>query len=111
MDRPHDGHRNYYRIRYPEAARPQLWVRLRCFEVTELSEQGLRILAIPTDVPHDEPIQGTLKLYCRQTRDIQGRYDRYDPPELVLARVCGISYPDILAEQRALIRDFPDFRG
>lgn len=107
MNDQREGKRAFYRIRYPAEARPSLWIGVRWFAVTELSEHGLRVLAGQQDLSIGQPIEAVVRLLHGVTRQVQARTDRFDEPELVLRNVRGISFADVLAEQRALVRDYP----
>ena len=102
--------REYFRLRYPITRRPTLIFSRRSYQVTELSEKGLRFhdsklrprfaVEMGTNV-----IQATLVL-ATTTIEVSGVPARRDRDEVVLVDVAGITFQNILEEQRRLASKF-----
>ena len=101
--------REYYRLRYPSAHRPRIFLQTQEFIVTELSEKGIRFRAklhgdkVPFSLTSE--IEGTLVL-ATATIHVTGVIGRRDGDELIVLDVTGVSFQRMLEEQRHLARVF-----
>jgi hypothetical protein len=101
--------RQHFRIVYPLRARPTLVVSNREFQVTDVSETGLRFWAIDAHlfVAGDE-VDGTLRLPLKRgVFHIHGhvvRHERSGAVAIVLDRYCELPFSLMLSEQRSLIQ-------
>lgn len=102
--------RAYFRLRYPEDARPLFVSADSEYQVCEISEGGMRLLWPQNSALPSEYIAGLLNLPAESIM-LEGRCLRLDESELVLVLSEGIPYPSMVAEQRRLIKKYPALFG
>ncbi|MCA9212276.1 MAG: PilZ domain-containing protein [Planctomycetales bacterium] len=99
--------RDYYRLRYPVAQRPRIFIQTHEYVITELSEKGLRFRTryYGDNLPFKmgEEVEGTLVL-ATATLHVGGTIGRQDDDETVMLDVAGVSFHRMLEEQRHLAR-------
>jgi len=106
-DSHHDQKRAFYRLRYPEAARPGVRIDGRDGAVAELSEGGARIVLAGDGVGPGQRLVGVVRFTDGGTARIAGEVQRLDGDEVVLILSVGVSLKRMLAEQQRLLRDYP----
>ncbi len=105
-----DEKRSYYRLQYPKPERPTVWFRGRCYEVTEISEGGVRVmLASGCAVRLRQTFAGVLRFKDGDTLPIVGVVLRLDDREMVVKLSKGISLKCMIAEQIRLRKKYPMF--
>jgi hypothetical protein len=101
--------RNYYRLRYPLSHRPKLCLAGtdREYEVTELSERGLRLRCATYSASFQlgKRVTATIMLPQHDV-EVSGMVARRDFDEVVVVNVDGVSFRLIMAEQRRLASTF-----
>lgn len=104
--------REHFRLQFPPEATLALATDHGTFQVTEISERGIRIAA-DADQRWEEGdlVRGKLELLSGGEVRISGRHARYEEDEAIVTEVTGISIQEMLAEQRYLITWFPDHMG
>ena len=106
-----ESRRQFFRFRYPIAARPELLISgiHQPVAVAELSERGLRWVLPPKHsfVPQQRII-GTVRFHDNGTELIEGTILRLHQGEAVLALTSAIPFR-VIAEQRYLSHKFPGF--
>lgn len=112
MSAAQSDHREHFRLRYPESARPLLRCANQGFVVTEISEGGMRLHLADAGNLFDEEraVAGSL-LLPSGVIGIIGRPLRLDDDELVLLLERGPSLHVMFEEQKRLIRAFPGLYG
>lgn len=99
--------RRYYRVKYPEEARPVFRLGSLLTTVIDTSEEGLRVL-MPSgghvlDLEVGAPVRGVLILHSRDVHVVSGHVVRMDGRVVAIAlNHAGINFPTIVAEQRWL---------
>lgn len=102
-----NNRRNHFRLPYPPNAGPVLKLGTQEFRVLELSEQGLRV-ATESRLPQNNHISGALRFDDGEEIEIEGTMARTHAFTVVkLTR--GIGLPRMLAEQRRILAEYPDF--
>lgn len=105
-----DDKRRYYRLQYPKPERPTVWFRGCCYEVSEISEGGVRImLAGGCAVRLGQAFAGVLRFKDGGTHPIVGVVIRLDDSEIVVQLSKGISLKRMIAEQSRLRKRYPMF--
>lgn len=100
--------REHFRLRIPPQATLQLSTDNFNYEVCELSEQGLRIIATENDgLQEGTVIRGKLNLHDNSEAQISGTVARKDGDEWIITGLIGLSMPAMLSEQRYIINWFP----
>jgi hypothetical protein len=105
--------RSEYRIVYPLSVRPSLMVGEQRFAVVDVSEHGARLIDTATaERPLGEHLTGTLVLTHGPVVAIRGVIVRRFADGFALAfdEDAHIILPRIIAEQRHLRAQFPDWR-
>jgi PilZ domain len=101
MSQPSD--RRHSRIQYPNAARPQITIGGRSFEVIDLSEGGVRFKAEDTpSIAVGDEVSGTVRFRRTETIEIKGSVVRLGGREVALKLDVGIPLRIIIEEQRFL---------
>jgi hypothetical protein len=101
MSWPHE--RAYYRIEYPTAARPKLFIAGIAHEVLDLSEQGVRWRRRQEIVPVvGEEIGGTLRFRRGQSVEVRGVVLRLSAVDAAAHLEVGVPFQLIVDEQRYL---------
>jgi hypothetical protein len=102
-----DGHaerekRSYIRIVYSPGKRPHLATHDTVFEVTDISEGGIRFLN-DAEVELSEVIKGTLTFLDDETIDIDGKVEWQQQHEVGISLKYRIPVGTIEKEQRHII--------
>lgn len=102
--------RQYYRLKYPKKARPVMLVEDQLFQVCETSEKGLRvIMSNIASLYRGLRLSGTVRLHSNQEVDIEGSILRFDNDEVVVQLDKGLSFRDMVSEQRHIRQRYPSF--
>ncbi len=109
MDQPEPSERRtHYRLRYPIAERPTARIEDRDYEVSEISERGVKIrLESVSGLAVEQRFAGVLRFEDGETLGIEGVVLRSDGKESVLKLAQGISQKRIVAEQIRLRQKYP----
>jgi len=94
--------RSYIRIVYNPGQRPRLATGEYEFEVTDISEGGIRFLNVAA-VKLPESLTGTLTFLDSESIDIDGRIEWQEHPEVGLSLTYRIPAATIEKEQRHII--------
>ena len=105
-----DERREFFRIRYPSVERPQMEVDDDRFDVAELSEGGLRVLGDFDELESGHQIEATLRLLCGSSLPVTASFSRIEDGEAVFDNLQGVSFAEIMNEQRYLIRKYPSVK-
>jgi hypothetical protein len=106
---PHQK-RNYYRLKYPKSERPTVWFRGCTYEVSEISEGGVRImLAKGCAVRLHQTFAGVLRFKDGDTTPVVGVVLRWEGDEMVVKLSQGISLKRMIAEQSRIRKKYPMF--
>lgn len=103
--------RQFFRLRYPKNARPVIHIQDRTFFVSESSEQGLRVLmGHIASLYCGLKMSATVSLHDHSNVNIEGFILRFaDNDEVVIKLVKGLSFKNMVAEQRYVRQKFPNF--
>lgn len=103
--------RQYFRLRYPKHARPIIRLEDRKFSVCESSEKGLRIMMgqMAANLYCGLQMKATLSLHDDNEVAVEGSILRFDDNEVVVILDKGLSFKDMVAEQRYVKQKFPNF--
>ncbi|WP_070963081.1 PilZ domain-containing protein [Vibrio sonorensis] len=102
--------RKYYRLRYPRRARPSVKFHDELFHVSEVSEQGIRVVMNDkSSLYRGLILQGTLNLHNEEYVKIQGAILRFDAGEVVFRLDKGPSFKNMVAEQRHIRQKYPAY--
>jgi len=105
-----DEKRSYYRLQYPKPERPTVWFQGCCYEVSEISEGGVRvILAGGCAVRLRQTFAGVLRFKDGGNEPIVGVVIRFDHSEIVVKLSKGISLKRMIAEQSRVRKKYPMF--
>jgi hypothetical protein len=99
--------RAFYRLRYPETDRPSLLFDNMEFAVAELSESGGRIELKKWQLGTGRVVTGWVRFRDGVAVSVQGTVLRTDGDEAILHLSVGVSLRRMLAEQKRLIRLYP----
>lgn len=112
-DEPRSAERRaYYRLPYPEAERPTIWVGNYRFAVVEISEMGARLLLAGSGgLPQCGPVVGFVQFHDGEMVPVEGTVLRVEGAQAVLQLSAGIGLPRMLAEQRRLLQLYPTMFG
>jgi hypothetical protein len=99
--------RAYFRLPYPPGAGPILELAGTRFEVTELSEGGLRLAPAAEAPAPGAHVSGLLRFAGGEEQRIEGTVKVADNVVLILTR--GVDLSRMLSEQHRILRAFPDF--
>jgi hypothetical protein len=105
-----DERREFFRIRYPSVERPEIDVGDDRFDVAELSEGGLRVFGEFEDLEAGHQVEGLLRLLCDSTLKITATFSRIQDGEAVFDNLHGVSFGEMMNEQRYLIRKYPSVK-
>ena len=113
MDKPpRPQKRGFYRLRYPAAERPTLSIGDRKFVVSEVSEEGARIVISGScSLDPNKPFSGVLTFPTGETESIKGSVLRSTDNEIVANLTSGISLKRMTAEQIRLRQKYPPVAG
>lgn len=109
-DDARDNRRGFYRLRYPDAERPALDADGLVAAVAELSEGGMRVVAGDFRVAVGCRVAGEVRFADGETVWVDGTVLRHDAGEAVLQLEVGVPLPRMVAEQKRLLRRYPDTR-
>jgi hypothetical protein len=105
-----DERREFFRIRYPSVERPQMEVGENRFDVAELSEGGLRVLGEFEELESGHQTEATLRLLGGSSLQVMAAFSRIDDGEAVFDNLQGVSFGEMMNEQRYLIRKYPSVK-
>lgn len=100
--------REYFRLPYPPGAGPVLEVAGARYEVTELSEGGLRLAPVAGSPAAGARVTGVLYFADGATALVAGTA-KAAAGAVVVVLSRGIELSRMLAEQRRILLAFPDF--
>ncbi len=106
----HTEQRKYFRLSYKsKTVMPRLRLLNREFQISEISEQGMRIISRdPSLFSVDENVKGEVVLNSLDTNiQIEGTVLRAYGYEVVINLREGLSFKNMIAEQRYLRKHFP----
>ena len=99
----YSNERRHSRIQYPVAARPQISIGSRTFEVLDVSEGGVRF---KTDdsllLKQGDAVAGTIRFRRNETVEVKGSVVRIGGREVALQLDVGVPLKIIIEEQRLL---------
>jgi len=102
--------RQYYRLKYPKRARPVMRIEDHQFHVCESSEKGLRVVMNNiTNLYRGLRLSGTVRLNGNQEVEIEGSILRFDDNEVIVKLDKGLSFRDMVSEQRHIRQKYPSF--
>lgn len=104
-----ENKRNYFRLEYPAADRPQLLIGRVAHEVVDLSEKGVKFLMTQGFKPKlEERIKAQIKFRDGQVFDVAGKVTRLveETNQCVLALTRGLPLAKMLEEQRFLLQKY-----
>lgn len=102
--------RQYYRLKYPKKARPLMCIEDWFFQVSESSEKGIRLLM--NNLAHlyyGFKLSGTVRLHDDHEVQVEGSILRFDQDEVIVKLEKGLSFRDMVAEQRHIRKKYPTF--
>lgn len=101
--------RGHFRLRYPPGAGPLLLIDGAAFRVVELSERGMQFAnGTRTPIP-DERVSGELEFDDGTAAPVAGTALRAAGGRTTVRLTRGVGLRRMLAEQRRILRTFPDF--
>ncbi|MFD2176888.1 PilZ domain-containing protein [Veronia pacifica] len=103
--------RRFFRLDYPESYRPELQINDRCFQVQQISEEG--IVAIIPNVSLNQIgaiFNATITFYDGVTFELLGRILRIEGDRVVGQLTKGINFKRMNEEQRQLRVRFPRYK-
>jgi len=102
--------RQYYRLKYPKKARPVIRIEDHQFHVCESSEKGLRVVMNNiANLYRGLRLSGTVRLNGNQEVEIEGAILRFDDNEVIVKLDKGLSFRDMVSEQRHIRQKYPLF--
>ena len=100
--------RRYYRIEYPVSLRPTLKIRKHQFEVVNISEKGVMLVA-EKKASFGRWVSGEITFSDGQTMGIEGEVVRKNENNIgIFLTIKSIPYSKILSEQRLIARFKPE---
>ncbi|MCA9264291.1 MAG: PilZ domain-containing protein [Planctomycetales bacterium] len=104
--------RRFFRLAYPLSDRPQLLLDGRNYEVSEISERGLRIYCTQTSkFEVGQCVEGVIIFHDGESAKISGTVGRLSDIEVVVVRVEGVTFARMVDEQRHLINKYSPVFG
>lgn len=104
--------REFYRLWYPVAERPSLRIDDQEFDVSEVSEAGVRIvIASQVELADAEVFTGTITFRSGEKESVEGTILRSSENEIVANLTIGISLKRMMAEQIRIRRKYPPVAG
>ncbi|BBL90805.1 MULTISPECIES: PilZ domain-containing protein [Vibrio] len=101
--------RAYYRLQYPSCARPSLLISGTRYLVSELSEQGLRLLKAHHSLDAvGVKVRGELSLHDNTELSLAGHVIRMEEKEVIVKLDAGPSFKNMLDEQRFMRSNYPE---
>lgn len=102
--------RKYYRLKYPKRARPFVRFGNEMFQVTEVSEGGIRMVTNPlTEMYKGLSVKGILNLNEDDVIEIEGAVLRFDNEEVIIQLKKGPTFKIMVDQQRYIRTKFPAF--
>jgi hypothetical protein len=101
--------RGHFRLRYPAGTGPMLVIGAAAFRVVELSERGLQFTGGARALLLGERLSGALRFEDGSEMPVEGAVVRIVGPRTVLRLVRGVALGRMIAEQRRILRDYPNF--
>lgn len=100
--------RAHYRLWYPQADRPTLAIGDQKFEVSEISEEGARIvLSHSFGHDRDEPFTGVLRFSNGESDSVEGVVLRSTQDEVVANLTSGVTLKRMMSEQIRIRQKYP----
>lgn len=103
------NNRSHYRLQYPQGAGPVLITDGVAREVAELSERGLRFSDGGVTATLAARVAGTLTFPDGSELAVEGTVVRAVGGWVALRLTRGVPLNRMLAEQKRVLRDYPDF--
>ncbi|MCE0493134.1 PilZ domain-containing protein [Vibrio salinus] len=102
--------RQYFRLRYPESARPMIRVQGKIFSVSETSEKGLRVkMGHVASLYCGLKMKAVVSLHDDVDVIVEGSILRFDDNnEVVIKLVKGLSFKNMVSEQRYVRQRFSE---
>jgi len=102
--------RQFYRLRYPKRARPFVRLGEDLFQVTEVSEGGIRmVVSNANNMYRGLEVKGMLNLNDQSRVEIEGAVLRFDRDEVVVQLRKGPTFKIMVDEQRKIRNKYPVF--
>ncbi|MEN8263742.1 MAG: PilZ domain-containing protein [Nitrospirota bacterium] len=102
--------REYYRVRYPIACRPNLAILNSVYEIMDISEHGIKFLGNDVSRFHsDMKIDGMITFDDGISIGIKGKIIRIDRNNAVMFLMESIPFGRIVAEQRFIKVKYPEY--
>jgi hypothetical protein len=107
MTQSERNRRRYFRLQYPLSDRPSLSLDGHAFEVSELSEGGLKLF-LDGDYRFyaGQSIEGIITFHDESVTIVRGVVSRASDVEVVVVNLEGISFNRMVIEQQQLIRKY-----
>ena len=107
---PDREQRAYYRVRYPRAARPIFKIGSDCYEVIDLSEEGLRFDHGARSLEDHAEVQGIICFPDGEQQEIEGAVIHRSGNETAMMLTRGVTFGRIIQEQRYVLSTYPSVR-
>lgn len=102
--------RKYYRLRYPKRAMPSIRFEENLYQVTEVSEKGIRIMMKNlVSLYKGLSMTGTLNLHDEREVKVKGSILRFDKEEVIVILDKGPSFKHMVEEQRHIRNKYPSY--
>ena len=103
--------REHYRIRYPLSCRPSLIVLNQKCEVVDISEHGISFVCNKVHELHpDLEVEARITFKDGESLNLEGKILRINKRIAVLYLPVSIPFGRIVAEQRLLKEEYPEYR-
>ncbi len=80
------------------------------FDVAEVSEGGLRVLGEFEELESGHQVEASLRLLCGNSLNVTASFLRIEDGEAVFDNLQGVSFAEMMNEQRYLIRKYPSVK-
>lgn len=105
---PRIQQRAFFRLRYPTIERPTVQIGEQELEVSEISEEGARIvLAGPCMIDQEQSFTGVIRFHDDEADSVDGVVLRSSENELVANLTRGVSMKRMMSEQIRLRQKYP----
>lgn len=102
--------RQFYRLKYPKRARPYVRLGEEMFQVTEVSEGGMRMIVNNFNSMYKGlSIKGILNLNDEDQVEIEGAVLRFDQGEVIVQLRKGPTFKIMVEQQRHIKTKYPVF--
>lgn len=102
--------RKFYRLKYPKRARPFVNLGDETFQVTEVSEGGIRMVANNfTSMYRGLSVKGVLNLLDEDSVSIEGAVLRFEGDEVIIQLKKGPTFKIMVDQQRHIKNKYPVF--